>query len=329
MNKTLTELTVLFLQTSLFGWHESFSTDATPDNNGLVTSDLTWAWWGWGGLEVVDGDLVTTIPAEGTDPFDIDSDWIQTDQTIDPNAEITPTNAEIWIKMKFVRETSSIVSDQFHTVVAADVDFTTNFSVYTTAIHQEAGVGGYYFALDQFSGPAPNDAITYNSWFWEKITVVDDTVSIWVFADGSNPAAEPDHVFATDLVADPYPTLIIVGVFDDDSTEIHITDVYYNESPDLGIDDDAPVATGYELSQNYPNPFNPITNISYTVPEAGLVKLSVFNALGEKVSTLVNNVVTPGTHTATWSAGNNPSGVYFYRIEAGSFTQTRKLLLIK
>ncbi|SVA08875.1 uncharacterized protein METZ01_LOCUS61729, partial [marine metagenome] len=72
-----------------------------------------------------------------------------------------------------------------------------------------------------------------------------------------------------------------------------------------------------------------ITNISYTVPQAGAVKLAVFNALGEKVSTLVNNVVTSGTHTAAWDAGNMPSGVYFYRLEAGSFTQTRKLLLIK
>ncbi len=329
MNKMLMVLTFLFLQTSLFGWHESFSTDTSPGDDGTFTCDMTWSWWGWGGIEVVNGELIMSFPEEGTDPFDIDSDWIQIDQSIDANAEITPTAAEIWIKMKFVREGGTVNGDQFHTCIAIDPDFLNNYGVYTSAIHQQAGVGGYFFATDQFSGGIANDAIGYNSWFWEKITIVDDSVSIWVFADGSSPAETPDHVFTTDNVTDPAPTLILVSAFDDDSTTLHLSDVYYNEAPVLALSDDAILPSGYGLGQNYPNPFNPTTNISYTVPEAGLVKLFVFNALGEKVSTLVNNVVTPGTHTATWSAGNNPSGVYFYRIEAGSFTQTRKLLLIK
>ena len=329
MKKTLTIMTFLFLQTSLFGWHESFSTDATPNDDGIFTSDMSWAWWGWGGVEVADGELIMSFPEPGTDPFDIDSDWIQIDQSIDANAEITPTNAEIWIKMKFLREGGTVNGDQFHTCVAIDPDFLTNYGVYTAAIHQEAGVGGYHFATDQFSGPAASEAVTYNSWFWEKITVVDETVSIWTFTDGGSPAETPDHVFTTDAVTDPAATLILVSAFDDDSTTLHISDVYYNEAPVLALGDDAILPSGYGLGQNYPNPFNPTTNISYTVPEAGQVNLTIFNALGEEVSTLVNNVVTSGTHTATWSAGNNPSGVCFYRIVAGNFTQTRKLLLIK
>ncbi|MBC8395459.1 MAG: T9SS type A sorting domain-containing protein [Candidatus Marinimicrobia bacterium] len=330
MKKTITVvLTFMFLQTSMFGWHESFSVDATPSLDGSVVSDMTWTWWGWGGVEVTGGDLVMTIPDPGTDPFDIDSNWLQIDQTTDPNGVITPTNAEIWIKMKFEREGGSVMGDQFHTCVAIDPDFLTNFGVYTAAIHQQAGVGGYFFATDEFSGPVSSEAVGYNTWFWEKITVVDDTVSVWAFADGDTPSADPQHVFTTDNVASPAATLIIVGAFDDDSTSLHISDIYYNESPDLGIDDDAILANGFDLSQNYPNPFNPVTNISYTVPVTGQVKLSVFNVLGEEVSTLINNVVTSGTHSATWNAGDMPSGVYFYSIEATGFTQTKKLLLIK
>jgi len=270
-----------------------------------------------------------TIPDEGTDPFDIDSNWLQMDQTTDPNGEITPEDAEIWVKMKFVREGSSVMPDQFHVTVAVDPEFLSNYSVYTAAVHQQAGMGGYYFATDQFSGPVVSDAVTYNSWFWEKIVTNGDTVSMWIFADGSSPSEEPQHVFTTDNVSSPAPTMIIIGAFDDDSTEIHITDVYYNESPDLGIDDNVNIAHGYELSQNYPNPFNPETHITYTVPTTGQVTLAIYNVLGEKVSTLVNDVMTPGTHTTTWNAGNMPSGVYFYRLDAGRFSQTNKVLLIK
>ncbi|HJL74015.1 MAG: T9SS type A sorting domain-containing protein [Candidatus Marinimicrobia bacterium] len=330
MKKTITTMiTFMILQTSMFGWHESFSVDTTPALDGSVVSDMTWTWWGWGGIEVTDGDLVMTAPDPGTDPFDIDSNWLQIDQSTDSNAEITPEDAEIWVKMKFVREGGSIMADQFHVTVDVDPEFLTNYGVYTAAIHQQAGVGGYFFATDEFSGPVASDAVTYNSWFWEKIVTSGDTVRMWIFADGSSPSEEPQHVFTTDNVSSPAATMILVGAFDGDSTEIHITDIYYNESPSLGIDDNVNIAKGYELNQNYPNPFNPVTNISYSVPEAGQVKLAVFNVLGEEVSTLVNNVVTPGTHIATWNAGSMPSGVYFYRIEAGSFTQTRKLLLIK
>jgi hypothetical protein len=86
----------------------------------------------------------------------------------------------------------------------------------------------------------------------------------------------------------------------------------------------------YRLEQNYPNPFNPSTTIRYILPTASSVTLSVYNVLGEEVTTLVSNErKEPGEFHAEWNAGNNPSGVYFYRITAGSFTETKKLVLIK
>lgn len=83
------------------------------------------------------------------------------------------------------------------------------------------------------------------------------------------------------------------------------------------------------LSQNYPNPFNPTTNINFSLPEASEVSLTVFNTLGQQVATLVDSQLNSGSHSITWNAQNVPSGIYFYRLKAGNFVQTNKMLLLK
>ena len=85
----------------------------------------------------------------------------------------------------------------------------------------------------------------------------------------------------------------------------------------------------YSLRQNYPNPFNPITVISYEIPVSSLVDLIVFDLLGREVAVLVNEEIPAGIHTIQWNAGHMPSGVYFYRLTAGTYTQTRQMILIK
>lgn len=85
----------------------------------------------------------------------------------------------------------------------------------------------------------------------------------------------------------------------------------------------------YELSQNYPNPFNPTTTIRYSVPNAGKVVLTVFNVLGQEVMTLVNQTQNAGTYKATFDASKIASGMYLYRIEAGSFNAVKKMMLVK
>lgn len=91
----------------------------------------------------------------------------------------------------------------------------------------------------------------------------------------------------------------------------------------------AEIPTKYKLGQNYPNPFNPTTTIRYALPQTGLVELSVFNVLGQKIATLVNGQQTPGDHAIVWDASSVSSGVYFYRITAGSYVETRKMILMK
>ncbi len=89
------------------------------------------------------------------------------------------------------------------------------------------------------------------------------------------------------------------------------------------------VPNTYSLEQNYPNPFNPSTNINFSIPNSGLVKLSVFDISGKEVATIVNGDVAAGNYVVNYNASQLSSGVYFYRIVAGNFTQTKKMLIVK
>ncbi|MFH1213656.1 MAG: FG-GAP-like repeat-containing protein [Candidatus Neomarinimicrobiota bacterium] len=90
------------------------------------------------------------------------------------------------------------------------------------------------------------------------------------------------------------------------------------------------IPTVFALSQNYPNPFNPSTTILFDLPKKSQVSLKIYNLLGREVTILVNNEeMSAGSYSRTWNAANLPSGVYFYHLQAGSFSQIRKLLLIK
>jgi hypothetical protein len=89
------------------------------------------------------------------------------------------------------------------------------------------------------------------------------------------------------------------------------------------------VPSGFSLHQNYPNPFNPSTTIEYALPKGGLVRIVVADVLGREVKEIVNTVQAAGYHSVVFDAANLPSGVYFYRIEAGEFTDTKKMLLVK
>lgn len=92
--------------------------------------------------------------------------------------------------------------------------------------------------------------------------------------------------------------------------------------------------TAFSLSQNYPNPFNPTTNISYALPANAYVRLTIYNILGQKVKTLVNGEEMAGYKNVIWDGKNDrgqevSSGIYFYRIKAGSFTKTAKMSMLK
>jgi hypothetical protein len=92
---------------------------------------------------------------------------------------------------------------------------------------------------------------------------------------------------------------------------------------------DGRIPTEYSLSQNYPNPFNPVTKLKFALPERSLTKLVIYDLLGREVRTLINKELEAGYHEYFFDAYSLPSGVYFYRFQAGTFTETKKLVLVK
>jgi len=94
-------------------------------------------------------------------------------------------------------------------------------------------------------------------------------------------------------------------------------------------DPEASVPVSYMLGQNYPNPFNPTTVIRYELPNDGNVSLKVYDILGKEVATLVERFETAGYHEARFNASNIASGMYLYRMTAGSFTDVKKLIVVK
>ena len=85
----------------------------------------------------------------------------------------------------------------------------------------------------------------------------------------------------------------------------------------------------YFLMQNHPNPFNPVTTISYSLPFSGDVSLIIYNILGEEIAQLVDGFQQAGEYNITWNATNISSGIYFYRLNSGDFTETKKMVLLK
>jgi hypothetical protein len=85
----------------------------------------------------------------------------------------------------------------------------------------------------------------------------------------------------------------------------------------------------YRLHQNFPNPFNPVTTLNFDLPAASRVLLTVYNMLGQEIEVMVDEMLEPGYKSVRWDASGKPSGVYFYRLTAGSFTMVRKMLLLR
>jgi hypothetical protein len=119
--------------------------------------------------------------------------------------------------------------------------------------------------------------------------------------------------------------LIIIDVNRDRTLNSEM-EIIYGQPPALLLD--------YILYQNYPNPFNPSTNVRFQIPESGEVTIKIYDILGREIRTLFNQEVQRGTYTAEWDGLSDDgtkmsSGTYFYRMVAGEFVQTKKMLLIK
>lgn len=132
-------------------------------------------------------------------------------------------------------------------------------------------------------------------------------------------------------IEDPYHKLMFVyHEYEADGSIKNVRVEYPDFGSSVALNNPADqLPTAYDLAQNYPNPFNPSTDISFALPNAGRVKLVIYNVLGQEVATLVDQHMDAGNHTVTWKADQYSSGVYFYRLDAERYTQTLKMMLLK
>jgi hypothetical protein len=103
----------------------------------------------------------------------------------------------------------------------------------------------------------------------------------------------------------------------------------YDGTDLVAVEDMEGIPTVYALDQNYPNPFNPSTTINYALPERGLVKLVIYNIIGQQIATLVNQEMPAGYHSVNFDASKLSSGIYFYRLDTKGQTFSKKMMLLK
>jgi hypothetical protein len=103
----------------------------------------------------------------------------------------------------------------------------------------------------------------------------------------------------------------------------------YTETKPTGIVNNKEIPGAFALFQNYPNPFNPSTTISYSIAKAGEVKLNVYDIIGNKIASVVNENKPAGSYSVQFNAAALPSGIYFYRLESQGYSDTKKFILLK
>jgi hypothetical protein len=164
---------------------------------------------------------------------------------------------------------------------------------------------------------------------WPDSNTCDDTFAVYQdpdgFGDGANRPWERfiDGAFNdfTDIIYNPDYSWLI-------DTDLWISAIT-SDTP-VDVEDEATnMPSEFKLAQNYPNPFNPATRIEYSLPEVSNVKLTVFDILGNEISVLLNEEMQSGDHFVNFDASGLANGIYMYKLDAGNFVQTKKMILLK
>jgi len=186
----------------------------------------------------------------------------------------------------------------------------------------------YYEYVDRYSSVSPklvggkslskiqNDSGVYES--------TDDGIT-WQQINNGLPPNPPVSALALKVINETSAELY-AGLFNDTTGGASV----YKLAVTVDVEENSDqIPTEYLLEQNYPNPFNPSTTIQFSIPEQSFVMLEVFNSLGEKVSTLVSEELSAGNYKYEWNAANLPSGIYLYKLQTTSFSESKKTILIK
>ncbi len=144
---------------------------------------------------------------------------------------------------------------------------------------------------------------------------------------------ENDYDWASSIAVDNWGNVFVTGRSSGSGTSEDFATIKYSQT--IGIQQiSTEIPVGFSLLQNYPNPFNPSTKIKFSIPLSGdaylrPVHLIVYDNLGRQIASLVNQQLSPGTYEVNWNASDHSTGVYYYRLSSGSYSETKKLILIK
>ena len=177
-------------------------------------------------------------------------------------------------------------------------------SVYVTGYSEGSGTGNDYATLKYSNTGMEEWFIRYN---------------------GSGNGSDIANTVAVDTVGNIYVTGSSFG----NGTANDIVTIKYSQTPSDVLGSGSELPKAYYLFPNYPNPFNPSTTISYSIPNEEFVSLKVFNSLGEEIAELVNDTKPAGNYSVSFDASELTSGIYFYTLTAGSFSETKKMILLK
>jgi hypothetical protein len=160
----------------------------------------------------------------------------------------------------------------------------------------------------------------------ERKIVNEENEGDWLtigFTEGNGSTTEPKAYSYTDQVGN-----IEAAAFKYRLKQIDF-DGNFEYSDEVTVENSEILPAEYFLSQNYPNPFNPSTTIEFTIPQKEFVSLVIYDVLGNEVATLINKEKAPGSYEVLFDAAEFGSGVYIYSLKAGSFAQTKKMILMK
>jgi hypothetical protein len=258
-------------------------------------------------------------------------------QRFDVIEEVTVVGAKIWMGLKHIVNTPDTITIVFKGVGygagyydslsggpgATIASITTTLDVFDTT-----GAGNVFMLAQPFNvagGTFEPDSIFIGI---EWTEAADDTFALFCDADdeGENQFRAWEQLTGVDYTYQRFNEPSDFSWLLDSDLWIALL---YKQGLLSVQDEKAGVPGGYALSQNYPNPFNPSTTISFSVPQPGDVTIALFDLLGKEVATVVNERLDAGRYSVAFSARSLPSGLYFYHMRAGNFSETKKMTLVK
>ncbi|MFZ1290562.1 MAG: T9SS type A sorting domain-containing protein, partial [Melioribacteraceae bacterium] len=199
--------------------------------------------------------------------------------------------------------------------VVSDTNFVEEFSAHIYKAVQDGKTVGWYLGLTEKNYDI---IISGESSGMFRMQISGESVSGQLLDYGEQPIIKNENAKIKLNAENPIPILILT-----DGSQI------IPQIVPSGLEEQKTVTYQYMIMNNYPNPFNPTTSISYSIPNRSNVIIKVYDILGKEIETLITEEKPVGTYEVIWNASKYPSGVYFYKLQAGKFIETKKMILIK